>query len=651
MPVAVLALCSLFALQSPPPAEAPSGAPAARTFERDSNGAAKDGQAVVLAPAPRRQIVAIIPDRTTGRDWGLRYLAEAVDDFNRVKPDAVFCVGDLVQGYSRDHEHVGREHADFLEIVGRLEAPFFPTAGNHDLVSGKRDAKDLSFADDYRERFGPLYYSVELELASFVVLNSEDGDGEIGAGFSDAQLAWLGRTLEKLAMRGKPIILLFHRPLWDHKPTRWNERVQPILTRHGVDYVIAGHYHSLQALPPRDGIPFLILGTCGGAVDQHPLAGQLQHTTFLVIDESGSIEPYHQIAGTTLPVDWITKEDQDRAFRLKGDKDAVAIRGALPDPFGVPTEGSIEVVLSNPLDRPIEWSFSAARAPAPWLVDDRDPRGQAIQRSWTSRTAIDTFNPNTTDLDSPFRFEFPTEPVTVAPGERTTVRVPVRADAQVAPPEPAPFEVTARYEDSKLRTVPIVFRERVPLSRRIDLGTSLAAAAEYPIAVWQWSEYDTAEKNARARFAQGASGSLVEIALTVPDVRISADAKPRDTKSSLDDPLGDAVRLVLGEGAEAREYIVTLEGSGAAGAATPRIRTLGPDGKTLVSTEAVSAVFTTLSNAWSLQLSVRADALPTGARLADLPINLGVADNDETFHTQWRWLAPRDIPARLRVGG
>ena len=149
MPVAVLALCSLFALQSPPPAEAPSGSPTARTFERDSNGAAKDGQAVVLAPAPRRQIVAIIPDRTTGRDWGLRYLAEAVDDFNRVKPDAVFCVGDLVQGYSRDHEHVGREHADFLEIVGRLEAPFFPTASHHHHDSGKRDTKDRSFAYDY----------------------------------------------------------------------------------------------------------------------------------------------------------------------------------------------------------------------------------------------------------------------------------------------------------------------------------------------------------------------------------------------------------------------------------------------------------------------------------------------------------------------
>jgi len=651
MPRTVLALSRVLLSALPCLAAASIAIAVPPQFQRNKDGAATDGQSVVQAPSSRRQVIAIIPDRTTGRDWGLRYLAEAVDDFNREKPAAVFCVGDLVQGYSRDHDVVRREHDDFLAIVERLQMPFYPTPGNHDLVSGKRDSGDRSFADDYRARFGPLYYSVELDLASFVILNTEDGDGQISPGFSDAQLAWLDRTLQKLAMRGKPMILLFHRPLWDHKPTRWDERVQPILVRHGVDYVIAGHYHALQALPPRDGIPYLLLGTCGGAADQHPLAGQLQHTTYLVIDESGSIEPYHQIAGTTLPVDWITKEDQDRAYKLKGDKDAVTIRGALADPLGTSSEGSIEVVLSNPLDRPIEWSFSPARAPAPWLVDDRDPRGQPIERVWTSRTGIDNFNPNTTDLASPFQLEFPTEPVVVAPGERATVRVAVRADAQAAPPLPAPFDVIARYEDSKLRKVPILFRERVPLARRIDLGNSLAAATEYPIAVWQWSPYDTDEANAQARFAQGASGAVLEISLMVPDGRISGDAKPRDTKSSLDDPLGDAVRLVLGEGAEAREYLVTLEGDGADGPASPRVRALAADGKTLVATDAVAAVFTKSSAAWSLQLSVRGDALPAGARLADLPVNLGVADNDETFHTQWRWLAPRDIPARLRVGG
>ncbi|MFN9909291.1 MAG: metallophosphoesterase family protein, partial [bacterium] len=130
-------------------------------------------------------------------------------------PDAVFCVGDLVQGYSRSHEHVLGERRDFLDTVGALRMPFYPTPGNHDLVSGLRDGKDRSFADSYRRLFGPLYYAVELELASFVILNTEDGGGNIEPGFSDAQLAWLDTTLVALQARGRPIILLFHRPLWD----------------------------------------------------------------------------------------------------------------------------------------------------------------------------------------------------------------------------------------------------------------------------------------------------------------------------------------------------------------------------------------------------------------------------------------------------
>jgi hypothetical protein len=98
----------------------------------------------------------------------------------------------------------------------------------------------------------------------------------------------------------------------------------------------------------------------------------------------------------------------------------------------------------------------------------------------------------------------------------------VTGDSPVAVGNRIAAAVIARYEDSKLRKVPILFRERVPLARRIDLGNSLAAATEYPIAVWQWSPYDTAEANAQARFAQGASGAVLEISLMVPDGRISA---------------------------------------------------------------------------------------------------------------------------------
>jgi predicted phosphodiesterase len=622
-------------------------------FERDGAGAAVDGQTVVQPPQRRQQVVAIIPDRTTGRDWGLRYLKEAVEDFNRTRPDAVFCVGDLVQGYSRSRENVLGERSTFLSIVERLKVPFYPTAGNHDLVSGTRDTNDDSFKDSYRALFGPLYYAVELELASFVVLNSEDGDGRVEAGFSDAQLAWLDATLARLAARELPIVLLFHRPLWDHKPTRWDARVQPLLVRHGVDMVIAGHYHAMQVPPMRDGIRFLVLGTCGGAIDQHPLAGHLQHTTYLVIDASGAIEPYHQIAGTTLPIDWISKVDQDRAFALKSSRDAVTIRGAVPDPLGVRSEGSVEVVLKNPLDRPTTWTFSQTTSPGVWTVLDRDADGAPIERSWVSRTEIDTFNPATTDLKSPFRLTLPGEPIEIPAGGTATVSIAVEADAQAAPPMPAPFELTATFADAKGRSVPIKLRQRLPIARRIALAPSLAAAIEYPIEVWRWSEYDTSERSATARFARGSGESIVDLALTVPDRRLSADAKPGTKRVSLEDPLGDAVRVVLGEGAEAREYLVTFErageGDGESGSApVPVVRMLDATGESLMQTESAWAVFTSTGEAWTLQLSFAEQALPAGARLNDLRVNVGVADNDDTFHTQWRWLAPRGVPAQIR---
>lgn len=633
MPAAALLLASgAFLIPAAPP-----------SFERAPSGQALDGQRVSHASAPRRQVFAIVPDRTTGRDWGLRYLREAVADFNRELPEAVFCVGDLVQGYARDHDHVAKQRADFLDIVRSLRMPFYPTPGNHDLVSGKRDGRDRSFADSYRELFGPLYYSVEAEFASFVILNTEDGDGRIEPGFSNAQLTWLDATLATLEARKKPIILLFHRPLWDHAPTKWNERVQPLLVKHGVDYVIAGHYHALQTLPPRDGIPFILLGTCGGAIDQHPLAGQLQHVSFVVVDEAGKIELYHQIAGCTLPVDWMTKEDQDLAYKLKTARDAVTLKGAVDDPSGRAVSGAIEVAVRNPLDREIECQFRAASAAAPWEVVDRED-GEPITRSWVSRTAIDIANPATTDLKTPFALTFEPPTLKLGPGESGTVKVLARCGAQPAAVAPPPFEIVATYADSKSRRVPILLRQRLPLARTIDARKTWNDAPPCSISVWNWSEYDTSERDATARFIAGDADSPLRIRVSVPDGLLSTLAKPADGKALFDDPLGDAVRVVLGEGPTAREFLVTFGSDGS----SPVLRALSADRTRAEPSGDLGLTLVVGSSEWTLTIDVGSSALPPGESVDGLAVNIGVADNDETYHTQWRWLAPKSAPARIR---
>jgi hypothetical protein len=274
-PAAVL----LAFLEAPAAARAATAEPPRRDapFARDAGGAAVDGQSVRDPQRPRVQRIAVLPDRTTGRDWGLPYLDAAVEDLEVVRPDAVFNVGDMVQGYTSDPARWEREVDDYLARVGRLAASFYPTAGNHDVISGTRVPGDDAFARLYRMRFGPLWYSVDLDLATVVVMFSDEALDGRSMRVGDAQLAWLATELERAKARGVAIVALMHRPLWRYPQVRWETRVQPLLERAGVDAVIAGHFHSMQRDADVGGVQYHILGTCGGMIDQPPLAGQLQH--------------------------------------------------------------------------------------------------------------------------------------------------------------------------------------------------------------------------------------------------------------------------------------------------------------------------------------------------------------------------------------
>ena len=142
----------------------------------------------------------------------------------------------------------------------------------------------------------------------------------------------------------------------------------------------------------------------------------------------------------------------------------------------------------------------------------------------------------------------------------------------------------------------------------------------------------------------------------MPDLQFSPDAKARDSKAgdsgvgnskpSLDDPLGDGVRVVLGEGPDSREFLVTFT----QGTLAPVIRSLSPDRSKLQPSTDLAITLTSSQQSWNLAIDVLRSAIPAGTDLNGLSINVGVADNDSTYHTQWRWLAPRETPARISTG-
>lgn len=628
---ALLAACGM--------AQAPAINPVTPGFRRDGAGRAVDGQSVRDPARPRVQRIAILPDRTTGRDWGLPYLEAAIEDLNIVRPDAVFTVGDMVQGYTRDRARWEREVGEYLSRVGRLVPAFYPTPGNHDVISGTRSPADRTFADLYRERFGPVHYSVELDLATVIILFSDEGLGDGKIVLGDEQLAWLSGALDAAKARDKPIFLLMHRPLWRSASVRWPERVQPLLERAGADAVIAGHFHALQRDPDVNGVQYHIVGTCGGMIDQHPLAGQLQHLTFVDCTAEGALRVWHQPVGLVLPEDFVTRADQDRVWKLRESRTVRATSLARPAAGGDPRTMEATLEVRNPVDVPIRLTLAPpgvipvpGRAPI-WWTAGRAGRGtpgtEGGANGWTSHARADVDNPHTMPLDAPAEADPAAVAAELAPGESRTLRFPVRLPDGGASRAAAPqLELYATFADGKGRTVPVWLPTRLPVERTVRAATSLADAERLPVLAWDYSPYDTREANPSVRIAVVADGTL-QVDVDVPD-ELAAGApqwtEPDDGRRA--NPHADAVRVIVsGEGGR-RDLLFEPFTPGAA------------SGLPGAHCEAARSP----AGGWTARITID----PSGSG-RPASVQVGVADNDDTYHTQWRWLAPRGPAGSCRL--
>ena len=586
-----------------------------------------DEQVTTVATPPRPFCIAILPDRTTGRDWGLPYLKAAVDDLNRIQPDAAFTVGDMVQGYTRNPAEWDRQAEQWKEIVAGLRVPLFPVAGNHDVISGSRKPGDDTFGRRYLRTFGPLRYMAELDQATVIALFSDEAYGDGGVKLGDGQLGWLKTCLQRAKARGKPIMVIMHRPLWRTESVKWFDRVHPALVEAGVDLVLAGHFHSMQDDGVRDGIRYSIVGTCGGSIDQHPLAGQMQHLSFVQVEPDGRVELFHQPAGMTLPADFVRREDQDRVFALREKPGSVTLQGCLPDPAADgPGQGTVSMEISNPLDRPIEVGATLYTEPRAWPVDGR---------MFVSRTGIDAFNPFTVDAQTAYRME-PVGPIRVPAGGHASVPLRFTWPRASGPVAPCTIQVRELFADSQGRQVPVHLWERPDVARTLVLPAGAAdapppACAAWPMHAWDPSPYDTLEADPTLRAWLADDGRTLCVRFEVPDsvtAAASSDAAG-DEKRRLRDPSGDAV---------------LLRWTDAAGEATVLAEPFTPwsrctrDGVT----PAVESGSTPSGGWWATVRVPLRSGPPT-------QFNAGVADNDQTYHTQWRWLSPAAHPAKVAV--
>ena len=127
---------------------------------------------------------------------------------------------------------------------------FYAALGNHDR-STQRLYKHFNMG-------GKEYYTFKRGNVRFFALNSNYMD--------KPQLAWLDAELAKSGSDWK--ICFFHHPLYSsgaaHGPDVELRRVlEPMLVKHGVNVVFAGHEHFYERIKPQKGIYHFISGAGG----------------------------------------------------------------------------------------------------------------------------------------------------------------------------------------------------------------------------------------------------------------------------------------------------------------------------------------------------------------------------------------------------
>ena len=319
----------------------------------------------------------IFGDRTGGPPEGLLVLDQAVKDTNLLDPDLVFTVGDLINGYSPFPEWE-KEMKEYTTTMNRLQMPWFPVAGNHDIYWRGAGRPETEHEANFEKHFGPLYYWFQHKNCGFITLFSDEGDGS-GAqreftrpsnqSMSARQLAWLERTLtETKSLRH--VFVFLHHPRWieaTYPAAQW-DKVHNVLKAAGnVRAVFAGHIHRLRYDGIRDGIEYITLATTGGSMPGHyPNAGYVHHMNLVTVRPDGFKSAIIPVGSVMDPKDFTPEfiAEIDRLRALPVDLQAAPV-SLNPNGRGA---GLVEFKITNPVQSPIDITVLPAGSPGEWLA-------------------------------------------------------------------------------------------------------------------------------------------------------------------------------------------------------------------------------------------------------------------------------------------
>jgi acid phosphatase type 7 len=181
--------------------------------------------------------------------------------------DLIIHTGDIAYASGTIHEFQRNVFDVYTELFRNL--PFFPSAGNHEYKTSSAAPFRAVFA--LPEVSGEKWYSYDWGRVHFVALDTE-------ADYA-TQARWLDDDLAATTAPWK--IVYLHRPPYSSgmhgSDSNLRAKLAPILEKHGVQLLLAGHDHHYERINPQSGVHYVVTG--GGGIGTRS-AGSSSFTAF-----------------------------------------------------------------------------------------------------------------------------------------------------------------------------------------------------------------------------------------------------------------------------------------------------------------------------------------------------------------------------------
>lgn len=238
---------------------------------------------------------AVIGDNGTG-DAAQYQVAEQMMRFRQHFPfDLVLMLGDNFYGAQRPSDLVMKFERPYKLLLD-VGVTFQAALGNHDEPDSV-NYPPLNMS-------GQRYYSFARGNVRFLVLDTNSLDPK--------QVQWLETTLQDSREAWK--ISYFHHPLYSNAGRHGTSidirlRLEPLLTKYGVNVVFSGHDHVYERLKPKKGITYFVCGS-GGKLRKGDLvpsdmtaAGFDRDQAFMLVEVDAAELHFETISRTGATVD------------------------------------------------------------------------------------------------------------------------------------------------------------------------------------------------------------------------------------------------------------------------------------------------------------------------------------------------------------